>query len=381
VLEDKIRMDESRKSIEEMATLKKKMCTLQANNSMLRNSLSSLADSVESIPGNTSSKKSPAPEKVTEPMQRRRNLKLPEYDGEFDASLFTRHVERIAKCCQWDEDEKVAHVVAALRGKARTVLACLPSGSDMDSTAVLAALTAKFGGRLFKDVARSKLQERRQLRNETYSQLALELEKLINHAYPEVDAATREVLATEAFMNAVWDSEVKLQLRLKAPLSVQEAVRQAESVEACLRQARGGRVRQVLSVQSEDVETPQPKKSHVQCAKVSPSTPPADQHAATNERASRGMNQERTQTLQQHGPIWQKRGSYMPPHMWNQADERTCYRCGEIGHVARHVARHCQHKGEPEKQGNSHSGDVRWAINQQGNGKPMGSRDGAELGY
>jgi zinc knuckle protein len=360
----------STKSAEVAKALAKKISTLQVNNI-------ELAASLESIQNSAGATKIPA----TQFPQNRKKLQLPKYEGDYDASLFVRHVERIANCCQWDEDEKAAHVIAALKGKARSVLACLPSSSGMDSTSVLAALTAKFGGRLFKDIARSKLQERKQLRNETYSQLSLEMEKLVNHAYPEVDATTRETLATEAFMNAVWDGEVKLQLRLKAPATIQEAVHQAESVEACLRQARGGRVRQVLSTETVEAETRRQKKPHVPQEKIITPALPAESYSTAYRRDNQETGLQRPP--QQPNAAWQKRGSYMPPHLWKQSDTRTCYRCGESGHMARF----CRSNDEQTKNDyfeprrNPISNDVRWPNNHQGNGKPSGSRDDVQLGY
>jgi len=120
----------------------------------------------------------------------------------------------------------------------RRSLAYIAPGEGLTSQAVLQTLKAKFGHRVHADVARSSLASLKQRRGQTLRQLSLETERLVAQAYGMADQGTREVLATEAYLQAIYDLDVRIQVRLAQPDTLQKAVDVAEMVESALRQAR-----------------------------------------------------------------------------------------------------------------------------------------------
>jgi len=89
------------------------------------------------------------------------------------------------------------------------------------------------------DVTRARLVEIRQQRGESARQIGLEIEKLTGQAYASADKTTKNSLSVDAFLNALNDSEVRLQVRLTRPSTLDEAIMTAESVESAVRQSRG----------------------------------------------------------------------------------------------------------------------------------------------
>jgi hypothetical protein len=80
---------------------------------------------------------------------------------------------------------------------------------------------------------------------------------------------------------------------------------------------------------------------------------------------------------QQGKPAWQQRGNYAPPHLWHNEETRTCYECGEIGHLAKY----CRVRSPQPNYQKSFSSNGFHAENKQGNVKPSGKGDKAKLGY
>ncbi len=70
-------------------------------------------------------------------------------------------------------------------------------------------------------------------------QLGCEVEKFIVQAYDDIDPRTQNTLPVNSFINAILDQEIKLQVRLKQPKDLSEAIALAETIENAVRQARG----------------------------------------------------------------------------------------------------------------------------------------------
>ena len=184
------------------------------------------------------------------------HLRLPEYDGGYDSGIFLTQVQKISDLNRWGDEELCANLMSSLKGAARDTLACFPPGTHLTTNKLVKALKAKFGKQIQSDVARSRLAELRQQRGQTIRQLGLEIEKLVGQAYDAIDPKMRKILATDAFMTALWESDVRLQVCLSQPKSLDAAIASAESIETAVRQARGqGGNRMVKFVNSAEVIT------------------------------------------------------------------------------------------------------------------------------
>jgi hypothetical protein len=150
-----------------------------------------------------------------------------------------------------------------LKGQAREILSCFPNSISLNTSKLLAALKAKFGQRVQEDVARGRLSELKQSRSQTLRQLGFEVEKLITQAFGDVDERTRDVLSVDSFLNAIYDNDVKLQVRLRQPSGLSVAISTAESVENAVRQVRNSVNKKAYFVN--EVQTECNKPNSVDC--------------------------------------------------------------------------------------------------------------------
>jgi hypothetical protein len=174
------------------------------------------------------------------PRNSRRRVNVPEYDGSYDASIFLKQVASIAELEQYDEKELCTIMMTSLKGPAREVLSFFSHRECLTSKKIAKALMTRFSHRIQADVARATLTELRQERKQTARQLAMEVEKLVNKGYGQIDRHTKEIMSVEAFLQSVSEPEIKFHLRVQKPKTLEEAVNLAERLEAALRQTRAG---------------------------------------------------------------------------------------------------------------------------------------------
>jgi hypothetical protein len=279
---------------------------------------------------------------------RKGTIKIPEYDGTWEVELFEQQVKSASKLNGWDEEELSAHLLNAVRGQARDALTCIPSTSVFTSEKILEIMKARFGLHMQQDLAKTQLQEKRQLRGESLRQLALNIEKLMHRAYPSAEQATKDSLATDAFLTAIWDTEVRLQVRLRSPVTLKRAVEEAESVEACLRQARGTR-RSTLSAALDTTD-----------------------EANTNLKLQLKELTKKVEKLQQPYTNDFKLNQKAPGELGvipTQQNNTQCYSCRQLGHIARDC---------PSRTPNPQRQQMYRPSEGQGKDKPLGSERHAQ---
>ncbi|CAN7977915.1 unnamed protein product, partial [Ixodes persulcatus] len=103
------------------------------------------------------------------------------------------------------------------------------------------ALDGRFGekqlGRLYLAILRTRIQRR----NESLSELAIDIERLTRLAYQGCTTATLDSAAVGNFLDAIGDTEVQTFVRLSSPASMRDAVARAMEVEATTRGVRATR--------------------------------------------------------------------------------------------------------------------------------------------
>ena len=149
-------------------------------------------------------------------LQARSTIKVPNYDGESDIDLYIMQFHDICEANKWTEKESFLHLRLALTGKA------LECGRGATLIEILDSLKARFGISIKK--ARDRLKYIRKTPHETIQELGMEINKLVNLAYPKLDYIDRNEMAIETFSKAMDNRALQRHLLAKPPTDIPEAV-------------------------------------------------------------------------------------------------------------------------------------------------------------
>jgi hypothetical protein len=242
-----------------------------------------------------------------------KEIRLPEYDGSYDAERFCEMVQKAAQHNQWDEAVTCLNLVNCLKGPTRQILSYFAPSVALTSKMLLDALKVKFGLQLRKEEASTKLRVKVQAQGETLRQLGMEIEMLVNHAYPLAEPTTKDDIATSDFVRAISDGELRKLVALERPRSLREAMRTAEEIESTLRNVNHQGV-PTIAVSTQEMALRDQVKELWQelkelkgvCATVAPSS----------------LRQEKQEQWTTNQGRWSE-------------TKMKCYRCGEPGHLSR----------------------------------------------
>ena len=173
----------------------------------------------------------------------------PQYDGRSPWDAYRTQFEMLATVNRWTGQEKATYLAVSLKGIAVNVLNGIPPDKLYDYDALTVALEARFGNGHQAELHRMKLKNRVRKREESLTELAEDVEKLLRLAYPGADAMMLELLGVDHFIDALHDEEMRLKVRQSRPKTLREAVKAALELESFqlasrqrLRPVRGAKV-------------------------------------------------------------------------------------------------------------------------------------------
>ena len=124
---------------------------------------------------------------------------------------------------------------AALAGAAEGLLL---SPHKLNYSALARRLRDRFGTAEQQEQFRVELKYRRRQPNESLQELSQAIERLVLRAYPKVPPETRDVLATEAFIDSLDCQPLEDRVRERGPASFREALTSATKLEAIFQSRR-----------------------------------------------------------------------------------------------------------------------------------------------
>ena len=155
-------------------------------------------------------------------------MKPQTYDGTSDWSDYLAHFERVAEYNGWDEYEKLAWLGGSLRGEAMGTLVRQDELNEESYSSLVHFLNLRFG--LDAKVSQLMLAKRVRKADESLTQLANNIRRLVKQAYP-TGREIWETLAVQYFSDAILDYDINYQICVSNPETLDEALLIASRIE------------------------------------------------------------------------------------------------------------------------------------------------------
>jgi hypothetical protein len=158
-------------------------------------------------------------------------IALPVFDGiNVELSSYKRQCLIIAKQNGWTSQDLAVQIISSLQGDARSLMSLLPQGEECNLDSVWEVLKSRFDRTVSVEMAKNQLNTLQQKKNESFLHLQLEVERLINRAYPLANDEMRSQLALDQFVKSINSSGVRYEVRLKSPKDLAQARHMAEEI-------------------------------------------------------------------------------------------------------------------------------------------------------
>ena len=250
-------------------------------------------------------------------------VSVSKFTGTEDLDDYLIQFEAVSTLQRWTEDEKAVILLSKLE---KSALSAVNTSKSRSYTDMVICLKENFSPEQ-RELSLQKLQVRKQKKEESFSVMAADIQRLALKAYPSVDSSTRDTIATDHFVNAITNINVRQKLREKHPKDLSTAIREARQIladqetETMLTKRSGDRAHMI---EESDTEVDRLRQQVCLLQKTV-----EDRSEKKTKEASDGKG-ETKQT--------KARRRVLPP---------TCYHCGYVGHVQRWCPQLMPSKTEP----------------------------------
>ena len=158
------------------------------------------------------------------------NIKPPKFEGK--DSCVESHLaqfEIIVRRNRWDDSEKADYLKCSLTGEANHLLRDLNDSATYEE--VVHRLRQRYGSLDQMEACRLALKSRRRKPGETLQHLMKDIRRLFLQAYPGQSSTLSEIMARDAFVNALQDRDLIIKVMEREPTSLDQAFKIAERME------------------------------------------------------------------------------------------------------------------------------------------------------
>ena len=166
-----------------------------------------------------------------------KGLSAPTFNGEASWAAFIEQFGDVAEFAGWSETEKLVRLKTSLRGKAADWLPTVAPEKKRSFKTLIEAMAERFDkDSMYPEEAKFALLQRRQRRGESLVELASDIEHLARVAYGGLGNTEMGIqrLAVGHFVEALDDSQLRLQVRFSKPAEMSDALMRAREVERIL---------------------------------------------------------------------------------------------------------------------------------------------------
>lgn len=224
------------------------------------------------------------------------------YDGRGEWDEYLAHFITVATWNGWTDDEQTMQLGLNMTGRARSVYSGLAIDVKSDFTRLLFALNRVFGSEGKEAAFKAEFRQRRRLVGESLRDLADDLSKLCNKAFPNMDRAARGEVVVEQFKLCV-DLELRKHIQFAHVSSLEDAVIAAMEYEAM---DEGRRVKKPVVINQVQVNSGTPSS---ELSTLAAALERVTLLTETNAKLLEEINRKR--------------------------QPKRCFRCNEVGHMKR----------------------------------------------
>ena len=156
-------------------------------------------------------------------------VKSPKYDGKSCIESHLTQFRIVASRNKWNESEKVDFLKMSLIGEANSILRDLKD--DITYAELEAKLKQRYGSLDQVEAYRVQLKARRRRRNETLSELMMDIRRLSALAYPGPSNYMTNLVAKDSFIDALDEKDLMIRVMEREPKNLEEAFKIAERME------------------------------------------------------------------------------------------------------------------------------------------------------
>lgn len=157
--------------------------------------------------------------------------KIPMKPGKFDGTgsleSFLAQFDVCARHNRWSDGDKVDFLRCSLDKAATQLLWDFGARTDIFYEQLVERLRQRYGVEGQAETYRAELYYRHQRSDETLSDLLHDIRRLVVLAYPVPANETTEIVARDAFLEAIRDRDLSLKVREREPKTIDEAYRVA----------------------------------------------------------------------------------------------------------------------------------------------------------
>ena len=161
------------------------------------------------------------------------------FDGTTSVEAFLEHFHTCAKYNRWDEEDMYVQLKLCLKGSAAGLLK--DCRQDIKTFSALEEkIQQRFDAKGREASFRAQLRVRRRGKHETLQELYISISELMHQAFPGRSTEHKDIIACEAFIDALDDASLEQRVKDKMPDNLDEAFRLAVILEA---NSRGSELR------------------------------------------------------------------------------------------------------------------------------------------
>ena len=165
----------------------------------------------------------------------RQRIKVDKYDGSTCVEVFLTEFKYIADYNDWDDEDRLAHLKAALTGSAKYLVT---ESEGLTYEDMKEKLRRRYSTREQQERFKVELRSRRRRADESLQALSHDIERLIALAYPGAPPAMRDILGKDAFIDALNNTSLEYKIKEREVPTMAQALTTAMRLEALYKSKR-----------------------------------------------------------------------------------------------------------------------------------------------